>query len=381
MNTVGGGYTAAQQSTVQTGGSTFVLPNNVQRACPQSMNEDWAQCYVLFRTDKIGGDVSGWGPPDLQSAYNLPSSTKGSGQTVAIVDAYDQPNVESDLAMYRSNYGLPACGSSNGCFQKVNQLGQPGPYPPPNAGWGLEISLDVEMVSAGCPNCNILLVEGDDNSFKNLGKSENRAIKMGADVISNSYGAAGNYRGWGLARYYTKRHPVILASAGDSGYGPAVPAGLPSVVAVGGTVLRKISSGRGWSETVWNGTNSGCNTKQLKPTWQTDKGCNGRTMNDVSAVSLGVAVYDTYTYHGWVEVQGTSIASPLLGSMYGLAGNGNKLTNAASRFWTPGASLYDITSGSNGTCTPPDKKAYLCTGEVGYDGPTGNGSPNGIGAF
>jgi subtilase family serine protease len=385
-----GGYTAAQQSALADNGEklapggVYVLPNNVKRACGISMNPDYAECFALVRTDVVGPDVNGYGPPDLQSAYNLPSATKGSGQTVAIVDAFDQPNIESDLQVYRTNFGLPTCNSSNGCFQKLNQDGLPGPYPPPNTGWGQEISLDVDMVSASCPNCNIILIEATDNSFKNLGIAVKRAVKLKADVVSNSYGAAGNYKAWGIMKAYTYRHPVIMASSGDSGYGPSVPAGFPTVVSVGGTSLRRITSGRGWQETVWNGTNSGCSTKQMKPTWQTDKVCKGKTQNDVSAVSnpgTGVAFYDTYGGPGWGVIGGTSVASPLLAGIYGLAENGSKIDNAASHFWAQGASLYDVVSGSNGICTPPDKRAYWCTGEVGYDGPTGNGTPNGTGAF
>ena len=304
------------------------------------MNPDYAECYALVRTDVVGPDVSGYGPPDLQSAYNLPSATKGTGQTVAIVDAYDQPNIESDLQVYRSNFGLPTCDSSNGCFQKLNQDGLRRPLPAAQRRLGnKKISLDVDMVSASCPNCKIILLEGTDNSFKNLGIAEKRAVKLGADVVSNSYGAAGNYKAWGIMKAYTYRHPVIMASAGDSGYGPSVPAGYPSVVSVGGTSLRRITSGRGWQETVWNGTNSGCDTRQIKPTWQTDKVCKGKMQNDVSAVSnpgTGVAFYDTYSFGGWGVIGGTSVASPLLAGVYGLAENGSKINNAASLFWAAG---------------------------------------------
>ena len=346
------------------------------------MSEDFASCYAIRRTDIAGGarpDVSGYGPPDLQTAYNLPSSTQGTGQTIALVDAYDDPNAEADLGVYRSNYGLPACTTANGCFMKVNQMGQQGPYPTGNSGWAVEMSLDVDMASAACPNCKIILVEANSNSFRDLGKAVDRAVKLGANAISNSYGSAGDYRARKIGAHYDHKGVIITASAGDGGYSPGVPAGFPTVVAVGGTTLHKGGSGRGWTETVWSGTGSGCNTKQPKPSWQTDTGCTGRTMNDVASVSdpdTGVAVYDTYDEHGWFVVGGTSAASPLIAAIYGLAGNSNKL-NAAQSLYAKGASLYDITSGTDGTCNP----AYLCTGEVGYDGPTGNGSPNGASAF
>jgi subtilase family serine protease len=373
-----GGYTSEQSSAVQ-GAGAFVLPSNVRRACAESTDPDVARCFALVRTDKVGPDVSGYGPPDLQAAYNLPSSTQGAGQTIGIVDAFDDPNVEADLAVYRSNFGLPECSTANGCFQKVNQLGQTGPYPAPNGGWATEISLDVDMVSAGCPNCHIILVEADDNHFKNLGTAVDRAVTMGANAVSNSYGGPGQHPGRFNAKYYDHPGTIILASAGDGGYTPAIPAAYPTVVAVGGTSLRKVSSGRGWTETVWRGTGSGCAIHQAKPAWQKDAGCKHRLMNDVAAVAdpaTGVAFYDTYQTHGWGVVGGTSVASPLLGGVYGLAGNTSTLNSAESLYATK-ASLYDVVTGSDGTCTP----AYFCTARVGNDGPTGNGTPNGVSAF
>ena len=157
------------------------------------------------------------------------------------------------------------------------------------------------------------------------------------------------------------------------------PAGFPSVVAVGGTSLRVGGTGRGWTETVWGGSGSGC-TNYTKPVWQHDSGCAFRTMNDVAAVAdpgTGVAVYDTFEERGFIVVGGTSVSSPLVGSIYGLAGNAKSRDHARSLYYHHKADLYDVTSGADGSCNP----TYLCTGEVGYDGPTGWGTPNGIGAF
>ena len=173
----------------------------------------------------------------------------------------------------------------------------------------------------------------------------------------------------------------MTAGGGDDGYGIGEPAGFPGVVAVGGTTLQTANNTRGWSETVWGGTGSGCEKKLAKPTWQTDAGCKGRTMDDVAAVAdpqTGVAVYDTYHEGGWIEVGGTSVATPVIGGVYALAGNATSL-NAAQSLYASGASLWDVTTGSDGSCKA--KVAYLCTGEVGYDGPTGNGTPNGVSAF
>jgi hypothetical protein len=364
----------------------FMLPSNVRRACDGIANETIAQCDALVRTDIPAGprpDVNGYGPTDLQAAYNLPSATKGNGSTIAIVDAFDDPNAESDLAMYRSYFGLPECSTKNGCFLKVNQKGEQGNYPQPNAGWALEISLDLDMVSAGCPNCHIILVEANTNYFQPLGISVNRAAKMGADAISNSYSAYANIKVTHIAQHYNHPDRIVLASSGDGGYGPSIPGGFPFVVSVGGTTLRKTGSGRGWSETVWSGTGGGCVTKQTKPLWQTDKSCKGRTQNDVAAdadPATGVAIYDTYQAGGWYVVGGTSVSSPLLAAVYGLAGNAEKL-NASRSLYIHTKHLYDVTSGRDGICTPPQHRAYLCEAETGYDGPTGNGTPNGIAAF
>jgi subtilase family serine protease len=353
----------------------FVLPDNVRRACAPTTDPGLRACDALIRTDVRPDAPSGYGPSDLQSAYQLPSSTAGSGQTIAVVDAFDDPNAEADLAVYRSTFGLPACTSTDGCFAKVNQKGKQGPYPRPDAGWAGEESLDVDMVSAICPNCHIILAEANTNSGANLGKTVDTAVKLGANAVSNSYGGGG----YGNGQYFDHPGTIITASAGDGGYGISDPALFPTVVAVGGTTLRRASGSRGWTETVWRGTGSGCAGKATKPAWQTDHGCKGRTMNDVAAdadPNTGVASYDSYPNGGWGVVGGTSVSSPIIASVYGLAGNAGTL-NAAQSLYAKNASLYDVTAGTNGTC----KKAYLCTGEVGYDGPTGNGTPNGSTAF
>jgi len=322
---------------------------------------------------------SGFNPSDLQSAYNLPSSTAGSGQTVAIVDAYNDPNAESDLAVYRSQFGLAACTTANGCFKKVNQSGGTS-YPSGNTGWAEEISLDLDMVSAVCPNCHILLVEATSASFANLGTAVNTAVSLGANTVSNSYGGSESSSESSYASYYNHSGVVITASSGDGGYGVEVPAAYKTVVAVGGTSLSKSSTTRGWTETAWSGAGSGCSAYISKPTWQTDTGCTRRTVADVSAVAdpnTGVSVYDTYgSVGGWLVFGGTSVSSPIIASVYALAGNASSV-NAASTLYSNTGSLYDVTSGSNGSCSG----SYLCTATTGYDGPTGLGTPNGTAAF
>ena len=337
----------------------------------------------------------GYGPSDLQSAYNLPSSSAGAGATVAVVDAYDDPNAASDLATYRAQYGLPACATANGCFEKVNQEGQQGSYPSGNSGWAVEESLDVDMVSATCPNCHIILVEANSASISDLGAAENEAVKLGAEYVSNSYGATEQALGSSESQYdqyYNHPGTVITAAGGDSGYygdgdGANFPAASQYVTSVGGTTLKRDSNTkRGWAESVWGsssggeGTGSGCSKYETKPTWQTDTGCTKRTDNDVSAdanPNTGAAIYDTYDEDGWLEVGGTSESSPILASVFALAGTPAAGTYPSSYPYAHTSSLFDITSGSNGSCSP----SYLCKAGTGYDGPTGWGSPDGTAAF
>jgi len=341
--------------------------------CP-NLGPRYAMCDVQLIGASIMPAISGLTPTDYQTRYKLPSATKGSGQVVAIVDAYDNPNEASDLAAYRKQFNL-----GTATFNKYNQNGQMGNYPQGNSGWGLEEDLDIQMVAAVCPLCTIDLVEANSNSTADLETAEAEAVKLGAHIVSNSWGCTGS-NNCVDPKYFDTPGVEFLASAGDSRYGTQAPAALGSVVSVGGTVLQH--SGSQYSEMVWFGTGSGCATGITKPSWQHDSGCTYRTMNDVSAVAYNAAEYDTYgNYHGWIVVQGTSVASPMLGGVFGLAGNASSLT-AAEKFWTQShrkyrKDLWDITTGSNGTCSP----AYLCTAEKGYDGPTGWGTPKGIKAF
>ena len=333
---------------------------------------------------------SGYGPASLQSAYLLPSSTAGSGQRVYVVDAYDDPNAEADLGTYRSQYGLPACTTSNGCFQKLNQSGLTSPMPTPNSGWAGEISLDLDMVSAICPNCGITLIESKD-ATNNLFIAVKEAATLGAKYVSMSWGgpesgAEATYD----ATYFKPTGVVYTASTGDGDYqaGVIYPATSPSVVAVGGTSLNSAANARGWAETVWNnggsqGTGSGCSSDEAKPTWQSivsTSVCSRRADSDVSAVAdpyTGVAVYQTYGGSGWAVYGGTSASAPIIASTYALAGAPAATDKPASYLYAHTGSLFDVTSGSNGTCSP----TLLCTAASGWDGPTGLGTPNGLGAF
>ena len=340
---------------------------------------------------------TGLAPSDIRSAYKL-STLHGNGRTVAIVDAMDDPSAEADLAVYRSHFGLPPCTTANGCFRKVNQNGAAAPLPAGDYGWAEEISLDLDMVSAACPDCHILFVEASSANLDPLGTAVNTAAARGAVAISNSYGAAEDSTITGFDHYYNHPGVAVTASSGDSGFGVSWPASSRFVTAVGGTSLTKATNARGWTETAWSGAGSGCSAFEPKPSWQHDAGCAKRTVADVSAVAdpnTGVAVYDTYNScghssfcdlllslglaqgaDGYIQVGGTSASSPIIASVYALAGNTTSIAYGSFPYSHTGA-LFDVTSGSNGSCGG----SYLCTARPGYDGPTGLGTPNGSGAF
>jgi subtilase family serine protease len=350
--------------------------HNVRARCFAIRLERVSRGRVRHATSPVG-----YVPADLASAYSLPSATAGAHETVAVVDGYDDPDAEHDLGVYRSQFGLPACTTANGCFRKVNQSGGK-TYPSPDGGWGQEISLDLDMVSAVCPNCHILLVEATTTSMANLGASVNEAVKLGADAVSNSYGgpdASDDTYG----RYYHHPGVAITASAGDNGYGVSYPASSKWVTSVGGTSLARSSSARGFTESAWNDSGSGCSSDNTA-SWQASSitGCSGRAVADVSAVAdpaTGVAVYDSYTFegtNGWLEFGGTSASSPIIAATYALAGNTASI-NDGSYLWAHHEWLRDVTSGSNGTCS----KKQWCTARSGWDGPTGWGTPDGVSAF
>ncbi|MEU2427386.1 S53 family peptidase [Streptomyces sp. NPDC007851] len=334
---------------------------------------------------------SGYSPANLRSAYGLTSAaaSNGSGETIAIVDAYNDPNAEADLATYRSYYGLSACTTANGCFKKVSQTGSTTSLPSSDAGWSEEISLDLDMASAICPLCNITLVEATSASYANLGTAENEAVALGAKFVSNSYGGSESSSQTSYdTSYYKHAGVAITVSAGDSGYGAEYPATSQYVTAVGGTKLSTASTTRGWTESVWRtssseGTGSGCSSYDAKPSWQTDTGCTKRMESDVSAVAdpaTGVSVYDSYgVTAGWYTFGGTSVSAPIIAGVYALAGTPASGTYPAQYpyDYAGTSSLNDVTSGYNGSCST----AYFCTAETGYDGPTGWGTPEGVSAF
>jgi subtilase family serine protease len=373
--------------TAATAAPPAAAPHPYHHSCATS-KAGRASCTALVRGDIAdsahtlraeANAPSGLSPANLQSAYKLPSSTAGTGQTVAIVDAYNAPNAEADLGVYRSQYGLSACTTANGCFKKVDQKGGTS-YPKTDAGWAQEISLDLDMVSAVCPNCKIVLVEATTNNFGDLGAAVNTAAGL-ADVISNSYGGS-DASDATYGAFYNHPGKAITVSTGDAGYGVEYPASSRYVTAVGGTSLRTSTSARGWTETAWSGAGSGCSKYNTALSGQSAlTGCAKRAVADVSAVAdpaTGVAVYDSTPYQGqsgWLVFGGTSVSAPVIAGVYGLAANAASVTNTYPYAHT--GSLFDVTSGSNGTCTT----TKWCKAGTGWDGPTGLGTPNGVGAF
>ncbi|GAA3614212.1 S8 family serine peptidase [Kineosporia mesophila] len=317
---------------------------------------------------------------DIRSAYKLPASgDKGKGMTVAVVDAYTNPHAEKNLKVYRKVMGLKPCTTKNHCFRTVNGSGGT-KMPEADASWGVEINLDVQAVSAACPNCNILLVAAKSSDEKHLGQAVRTAARLGADVISNSYGRDENGSMGKLGRTYFE-HPGIpmVVSTGDAGFRAAsFPAVLGTSIAVGGTTLKHTAAGK-WRERAWENSGSGCSAWIAKPAWQKDKHCGMRTTADLSALADNFAVYDTFGLgeeNGWLTVGGTSLSAPLVAGMIALAGHPEKVTPASVT--RNHALLRDITSGpANGDCGDD----YLCQAATGYDAPTGWGSPRGLKVF
>ena len=406
---------------------------HVRALCP-APTPGTAECLALVRTDVPAGPASAvspmtavagsvkpadtmtaFNPTGIQSAYALPSSSAGAGLTVAIVDAYDSPDAESFMGTYRSQFGLPACTTANGCFRKVDQNGGT-TYPTYDPGWEGEISLDLDMVSAACPKCHILLVEADTSSTLDLATGVNTAVSLGAVAVSNSYGGPEqSNEATAYDPYYNHPGVAITASSGDCGYdcaplspsgyqtGVEYPAASRNVVAVGGTSLTQDTSARGWSESAWgngpgsdSGAGSGCSAYESKPSWQHDTGCTKRMAADVSAVAdpyTPVWSYDSNdstciwsldgVHSGWCPMGGTSASSPIIASTFALAGRPAAGTYPASYLYGRKTSLNDAASGTNdvwGSQTPCPH-TYFCNGVAGYDGPTGLGTPNGVGAF
>jgi hypothetical protein len=396
----------AARADVTEAGGVFHAP-----VCPKTNKPDSPRCFARVVTDRAGvalinrfrGGVKtrsasalplGYSPSDLRAAYKI-TSPGSSNQTIAIVDAYGYPNAEADLATYRAQYGLPPCTTGSGCFRKLDQYithvtGGSQVFPAFNLGWAQETALDLQMASAACPQCKIMLVQANAATWSNLTAAVDKAAAFGATAISNSYGGS-EAGGASWASHYNHPGIAVTASTGDTGYaaGPKFPATSPNVIAVGGTKLVPATNPRGWSESAWTLGGSGCSGVFARPIWQTPAIapitlCVKRSEADIAAVAdpaTGVAVYapTSSSTAAWMVIGGTSAGAPFIAGLFGVhkAVYGDGIYDAASIYQVSGAGLFDVTAGNNGSCGGNG----ICTAGVGYDGPTGRGSPNGVSRF
>jgi subtilase family serine protease len=386
------GVASLVAAALATGGSTASAAPAAKlhpaRVCKAVVARGEATCHSWKMVNAKGVAPASATPPataltpaQVRAAYGLGSSASG-GKTVAIVDAYGYTNLERDLGVYRAQYGLSDCTKVNGCLRIVDQNGGTA-LPRMDIGWAQEQALDVDAVSAACPDCKILVVQAKTASIVNLGTAVNTAVRLGAAVVSNSYGG-GDYADSSYGTYYNHPGVAITASTGDNGYqGGSYPASSTYVTAVGGTSLTMSGTTR-VSETAWSGAGSGCSTVNtaLAAAAGAGTGCAKRAISDVSAAADpsqgGMAVYypSTKTSSTWGQFGGTSESAPIIASVYAMAGAITGYANATP-YSAAAGTLHDITSGSNGTCPT----TQWCNARTGWDGPTGLGTPNGTGAF
>jgi subtilase family serine protease len=362
--------------------------HQAKATCPQVVGAP--VCLALQITGKDGitplcspSSSCGYTPAQLQAAYNLTGQLGGgSGTKVAVVEAGDLVSASSDLAAYRSEYGL-----STASFFKYNEYGRQSNYPPTceDYGWCIETALDIDMVSAACPNCTIYLMEAK-GGISDFEQAEKEAVTLGATIVSNSwicYGSA-DCGDPNFQNYFNTSGIAYLASSGDSAYNNiGAPSVLPTVLATGGTQLKK--NGSKYTETLWSDAGAGCETAIPKPSWQHDPDCSGRVVADVSAesgCSPGVAAYASL-YGGWFGVCGTSVASPFLAGVVALAGNAAAL-HGGKYAWTLTGTEHrkyfnHPMGGTDGNCGN-----YMCGNgryKKYYSAPGGWGSPNGTKGF
>ena len=376
------------------------LPAGEHYVCPAAIKRGQMECNSIRSTRPTAARAANgnYGPAKLRSAYAIATAAakKGKGVLVAIVDAFSDPKLASDLSKYRLHFHLSACTTKNGCLKIINQSGKTSPLPRPDNGWAVEESLDVDMVSAICPNCHILLVEAKNDSFTNLGAAEQAAIAKGARFVSNSWSGPEFFGDDVTNPDFNHPGDVVNFAAGDAATGPAYPTDLQYVTSVGGTSLKHAKNKRGWSESAWGvnttfgeGTAGGCSVQEPKPSWQradanASTGCLNRTENDVSAVAdpnTGVEIFDSYKVSpsGLQEIGGTSAATPIVTAISALAGKPTRGSYPAEYPYLHTSHLFDVTTGVSGKCET--FRQYLCHAKRGFDGPTGLGTPNGTAAF
>jgi hypothetical protein len=391
--------TCAAQILGVRGSGTFVHPRLRQPASPYRFRAPRARgSHAAAAAVAAAAEPQPGTPAYLQQAYDLSylSQTAGTTTTIAIVDAFDDPTAESDLAAYRSKFGLAPCAPGNGCFSEYDQTGG-NDYPTAtDSNWELETSIDLDAVSALCPNCHIDLIEANSNQVTDLAAAQAEAGSLpGVTVISDSWDLA--LSGWQAREFassgqYSFQGITTIAASGDAGYPGGhyndFPAALPDVTAAGGTTLvpastNGVQSVREFTETAWSGAGSGCNWAVSQPRWQPNTGCNGRSYTDISADAdpdTGMQVYDSAAgSNPWVVAGGTSLASPMIAAYYAVVGSAGQ---GPSWPYLNASALNDPSTGSNNnynssgnSCTAT--LSYICNSGPGYDGPTGIGSISG----
>jgi alpha-tubulin suppressor-like RCC1 family protein len=389
--------------------------------CPAASRTN-AECELIVAPQSVraaGAELEGSGPlggltaNELRAAYALPEHG-GAGSTIAVVDAPGDPTAEADLGAYRSEYGLGTCTEANGCFRQLNWRGEV-KKPTEQGPWEEEIALDLDMVSAACPECHIVLIEAKSAAPADMLAAQEEAESLGVTAISDSWNLGfeqGNPANANVEcsekkpcltgseeeaddRSFNHAGTATFVAAGDYGYAVRYPADSPYVIAVGGTTLHKEpGSQRGWTEETWfnskveadvkgRGGGSGCSLYEPKPAWQHDTACTKRLISDVSADGnlevSPVSVYDSSAPGHWLNEGGTSASAPFMAGLWGLSmsyARGLAALGTEALYLDTGA-FFDVTSGITGTCTPPAEDAYWCAAQVGFDGPTGVGTPDG----
>jgi subtilase family serine protease len=361
------------------------------------------RCAALVAVDARNGtplaypSPPGLDPPDFWSAYDLPAQTNSAwswnGETIAVVDAYDDPTLEADLNTYRSQFGLPPCTQANGCLVKVNQFGRKN-FPSFDQQWAFEISIDTQMASALCAGCRIVVVETKNNSFPNLFAGVDEAYAENADAISLSWGTNefsgnGNFASeTGYDAHFQQHTPsgrtaAVTAASGDAGR-LWYPAASPYVTAVGGTSVTRDAATGAWDEVAWSLSGAGCSIYEPQPAWQSavaniTGACAARAGADVAFNATDLSIYDSAGYEdqtGWFAASGTSDSAPAIAALYALAGNASNVVYGSYPY-AHTAALYDVTQFPEASCSQP----IFCNPGPGWDGPTGLGSPRGTGGF
>jgi subtilase family serine protease len=352
--------------------------------------------YSIYKPDVTPATTAPGGPPttafspaQVRHAYGFDQMTnQGAGQTIGIVDAYDDANVQSDLAVFSAQFGLPACTSSNGCFRKVYSNGK---QPAGNANWAVEISLDVEWAHAIAPKATILLVEAPSNSLSDLLNGVTVAVRDGASAVSMSWTVGEFSTETSMDKNFVSNGVTYLAASGDAGTGAAYPAASPDVIGVGGTSLYLSASGSYLSETAWSDSGGGLSAYEREPSFQAQFGMpeDSRGYRGTPDVSYnanpgtGYAVYDSIGisgYSGWFQVGGTSAGTPQWAALIAIT-NSMRAAERKSNLSSTDTSIYTlaktglnadfraVTQGTNGTC------GVICTASAGYDYVTGLGTP------